>query len=140
VVEADLDVREALCALLERWGHDVANVAEGHLAVLVAGRYTPEVVLLDLGLPDIDGFEVAIRLRAAATGERLFLVALTGDADKDVTRIQACRFDAYLMKPPDPDELERLLAGVPAAIPPTAERAGPSKVAPPPRLVARDVE
>lgn len=133
-------MREGLCALLERWGHDVANAAEGHLAVLVASRYTPEVVLLDLGLPDIDGFEVATRLRAAATGERLFLVALTGYADEDVTSIQASRFDAYLVKPPDPDKLEQLLAGVPAAIPQTAEPACPSQVAPPPRLVARDGE
>lgn len=111
-------MREALCALLETWGHEVANAAEGHLAVLVAGESTPEIVLLDLGLPDIDGFEVASRLRAAPKGDRLFVVALTGySTDEDVARIHASGFDAYLLKPADPDELAQLLAAVPLTIP-----------------------
>ena len=89
VVEDDPDIREALCAQLELWGHDVANAAEGHLALLVAGRHKPEVVLLDLGLPDIDGFEVASRLRAARPGKRPLLIALTDCADDGATCTQA---------------------------------------------------
>lgn len=117
VVEDNLDTREALCALLEMWGHTVANAAEGQIALTVAGRFLPDVVLLDLGLPDMEGFEVARRLRAGPNGDRLFVVALTAYGTKDdVTRIQASGFDAYLLKPSDPDELEQLLAGVPAAL------------------------
>jgi CheY-like chemotaxis protein len=116
VVEDDLDVREALCALLENWGHDVANAAEGQTALAVAGRYMPEVVLVDLGLPDMDGCEVASRLRAGPNGARLFLVALTGfGTDHDTARIRASGFDAHLLKPAAVDELEQLLAAVPAA-------------------------
>jgi two-component system CheB/CheR fusion protein len=114
VVDDNPDVREPLSELLKDWGHDVANAADGKTALTVAGQFVPEVVLLDLGLPDMQGNEVASRLRAAPGGNQLFVIALTGYAlEQDMARIRESGFDAYLQKGAELDKLGSLLAGVP---------------------------
>lgn len=100
VVEDHDDSREMLKTMLEAAGHDVHGAADGLVAVEEALRWRPDVVLLDVGLPAIDGFEAARRIRAG--GGTMRLVALTGYGQPDdVARSRASGFDEHLVKPVD---------------------------------------
>jgi signal transduction histidine kinase/CheY-like chemotaxis protein len=110
IVEDGPDNRETLQELLEALGHTVHVAVDGVEGVDVALSVRPEVALVDIGLPRLDGFEVARRVRAAL-GRQIFLVALTGYGQpEDRTRAAVAGFDAHLTKPMDLDALERLLA------------------------------
>jgi CheY-like chemotaxis protein len=110
VVEDHDDTREAMRCLLEVQGHRVEAVGDGAQAVEVALGSRPDVVVIDIGLPGLDGYEVARRLRATAEGKTMRLVALTGyDQPRDRERTHEAGFDAHLVKPVDPDALCRLL-------------------------------
>ncbi len=112
VVEDNDDVRELLCGVLRQKGHDVHDAALGNEGLEAALRLRPDVVLLDIGLPDVDGYEVARRIRATA-GDQPFLVAATGYGSKD-DRERALRsgFDRHMRKPVDPEELGAILDGL----------------------------
>jgi signal transduction histidine kinase/CheY-like chemotaxis protein len=111
VVDDDVDARDALRELLELLGHTVESVADGESAIATALRWSPEVMLVDIGLPDIDGHEVARRLRATPLGPRIRLVAVTGFAQpEDRRRALESGFDAYLVKPVAYEELGRIVA------------------------------
>jgi len=102
VVEDQVDGREALAAYLERQGHDIRQAGTGQEGIDAAIASSPDVVLVDIGLPDIDGYEVARRLRKHL-GRRVQLVALTGYGQpQDRTRAEEAGFDAHLVKPVDP--------------------------------------
>jgi CheY-like chemotaxis protein len=110
VVDDSLDSAETLCELLKIWGHDVRLAHDGPGAVEAAREYRPEVVLLDIGLPGMDGFAVATQLRKEGLGGRM-LVALTGYGEQqDKDRAQKAGFDHHLVKPINPDTLQKLLA------------------------------
>lgn len=110
VVEDNDDAREAVRCLLEVRGHRVEVAEEGHQAVVVALDKRPEVALIDISLPGLDGYEIAQRLRASAEGKGMYLVAMTGYSDPDHRRRAfETGFNAHLLKPVDPDELYRLL-------------------------------
>lgn len=110
VVDDSVDSAETLGELLKIWGHDVRLAHDGPAAVAAARDYRPEVVLLDIGLPGMDGFAVAAQLRKEGIGGRM-LVALTGYGEKqDRDKAQQVGFDHHLVKPIDPDTLQRLLA------------------------------
>jgi CheY-like chemotaxis protein len=110
VVEDHADAREAVRCLLEVRGHRVDVAADGPGAIDTALTSRPEIVLVDIGLPGLDGFEVARRIRATAEGKHMRLVALTGYGDlTDRQRALESGFDAHLVKPIDPDHLYRLL-------------------------------
>jgi signal transduction histidine kinase/ActR/RegA family two-component response regulator len=109
VVEDSADNREMLQLLLESFGHEVFVAADGVQGVDRALAVRPEVALVDIGLPLMDGFEVAQRVRAAL-GDAPFLVALTGYGQPDDrARAAAAGFDAHLTKPMDVEALERML-------------------------------
>jgi CheY-like chemotaxis protein len=111
VVEDNPDGLETLVALLEMLGHEVAGAADGRQAVQRAAEFRPQVVLLDLGLPLMDGFEVARTLRQDPRFEDVFIAALTGwGADGDRRRTADAGFDAHLTKPVDLPALEAVLA------------------------------
>jgi CheY-like chemotaxis protein len=115
LIEDNVDARDALRVLLQLEGYDVEAAGDGPQGLEIARAKTPAVALIDIGLPGMDGYEVARRLRALA-GSRSFLVALTGYSDPDDRRrAEEAGFDAHVVKPVDPDELTRLLArlGVP---------------------------
>ena len=102
--------------LLEVYGHRVTLAATGPAGVEAARRAPPEVVLCDLGLPGMDGYEVARALRAdpATAGARL--IALSGYGhDDDRQHSRAAGFERHLVKPVDPTDILRLLASAPAA-------------------------
>jgi signal transduction histidine kinase/ActR/RegA family two-component response regulator len=110
VVEDNHDGRESLRDLLELWGHSVETAENGPDGVEAALTWLPDVGLIDIGLPGLDGNEVAQRIRAALDGDALVLIAMTGYGQpEDRRRALQAGFDAYLVKPVDPDELARTL-------------------------------
>jgi CheY-like chemotaxis protein len=99
-----------LQALLEYEGHQVEVASDGLEALQTAARSRPQVALIDIGLPGIDGYEVARRMRAGL-GRDIVLVALTGyGRPEDRQRSADAGFDSHLTKPPDLRELHAVLA------------------------------
>jgi len=110
IVEDNVDARDALCLLLELEGHLVAVAGEGHQALGLVRAKDPDIALVDIGLPGIDGYEVARRVRAL-DGRRPVLIALTGYGQpEDRRRASEAGFDDLLVKPVDPTALAILLA------------------------------
>jgi PAS domain S-box-containing protein len=111
VVDDNRDAADSLAMLLRLGGHETATAFDGLQAVEAAGRFHPDVILLDIGLPGINGFEAARRIRQQHADRRPTIVALTGwgqDADRRAS--QEAGFDAHLVKPVDDATLARLLA------------------------------
>jgi CheY-like chemotaxis protein len=110
VVDDNVDAALSMALLLRAAGHETEAAHDGPAALAAAGRFRPDAVLLDIGLPGMDGYEVARALRAGANGRRLVLVALTGYGGAGARqRAAAAGFDHHLTKPVDPDELQALL-------------------------------
>jgi len=108
VVEDNIDSAETLAELITLWGHEVRLAHDGAAALRVAREFRPQVILLDIGLPDMDGYAVAKRLRGEDLGGKM-LVALTGYGEaKDRARAQQAGFDRHLTKPVDPQQLLEL--------------------------------
>jgi signal transduction histidine kinase/ActR/RegA family two-component response regulator len=113
VVEDNRDIADGLQILLEHLGHEVELVHDGHAALDVGRNRGFDVALLDIGLPGLNGYEVARRFRARSDAPRL-LVALTGYRPEDMGQADATAFDHYLMKPVGLEALRRLFAAIPA--------------------------
>jgi len=110
IVEDNENAREMLQSLLELEGHDVQSAADAHEALELMELSPPDVALVDIGLPDIDGFELARRLRANSQYDSVFLIALTGYGQPEDRRAATeAGFDAHLVKPLDMDAFCRLL-------------------------------
>jgi CheY-like chemotaxis protein len=111
LVEDHAEGAEMLATLLRLWGHQVRVAVDGPSALVAVEDETPEMILLDLGLPRMNGYEVAERLRVRHGPDTPFLVALTGYGQAEARRRSAeSGFDVHLVKPVDPSVLERLLA------------------------------
>jgi signal transduction histidine kinase len=111
LVEDNTDARETLRDLLELHGHEVHEAASGPDGVEMALRLRPDLSLIDIGLPELDGYEVARRIRASVEGHTLQLVALTGYGQpEDRRRAEEAGFDEHLAKPIAPDRLAALIA------------------------------
>ena len=124
IVEDNADVREALRTLLVHAGHIVYEAADGQEGVDAALRLKPDVVLIDIGLPVLDGYQVARELRArrASLGTDVRLVAVTGYGQaEDRRRSRAAGFDEHLVKPVDPEALQRALGELAAAANPQVQ-------------------
>ena len=110
VVDDNADAAEMLEQLLQITGHDVKMATDPMAALAVAARFVPEVAVLDIGLPVIDGYELATRLRALPGLSGARLIALTGyGQEHDRDRSRAAGFDEYLVKPVDLDRLATLV-------------------------------
>jgi two-component system, sensor histidine kinase len=110
VIEDNLDFREGLRSLLQSWGHRVEEASGGAEGLDIVRRRRPEIVLIDLGLPGIDGYAVARALRSTPGGEGLLLIAITGyGRASDRRRTEEAGFDAHLTKPVSLPELAALL-------------------------------
>ena len=115
IVDDNKDALESLATLMQMAGHTVQTAPDGELALSVAPGFRPDLVLLDLGLPKMDGFEVARRIRAAPWGKSVVLVALTGwGQEADRRRTRETGFDSHLVKPLDLDALTEFLSRLPA--------------------------
>jgi two-component system, sensor histidine kinase len=111
VVEDNEDGRESLRELLEIWGHQVSVAGSGPEGVEMAFSIRPEVALVDIGLPGMDGNEVARRIRTLLGGGEISLIAMTGYGQpEDRRRALQAGFDRYLVKPVDPAVLSQLLS------------------------------
>ena len=113
VVDDNIDAAQTLADLLTITGHKVRVAHDGVAAVAAAVAWCPDVVLLDIGLPGLNGFEVARRIRHEAAHPAMVLVALTGYGQaSDRQRAHEAGFDHHLIKPADFDEVEKILAAV----------------------------
>jgi CheY-like chemotaxis protein/anti-sigma regulatory factor (Ser/Thr protein kinase) len=111
VVEDNADARNMLRMFLQLAGHEVHEAADGFAALQVAGQVKPHVVLIDIGLPGLDGLEVAARLRAMVEGDKVVLAALTGYGQTEDRRKTAdAGFDFHLTKPVDPERVKEIVA------------------------------
>jgi CheY-like chemotaxis protein len=110
VVDDNQATVESMLVLLHLWGHEGCAAYDGPGALESVKEFQPDVVLLDLGLPLMDGFEVARRLRSQPGLEEVRLIALTGyGAEAAHERLQEAGFDLHLIKPVDPKTLEAVL-------------------------------
>jgi DNA-binding response OmpR family regulator len=110
VVDDNDDAGQSLALLLSCRGHEVRVVGDGPAALEEVGRWKPDVVILDIGLPGMDGFEVARCLRRDHGPTGLRLVALTGfGQEEDRRRGAEVGFDEFLVKPAAPEELVRAI-------------------------------
>ena len=110
VVDDNRDAAESMSMLLQMWGHEVAFAYDGPSALETAERWQPEAVFLDIGLPGMDGYEVAERLRELPLAKNAVLIALTGYGhDDDRLRSRRAGIDHHLVKPVAPDALRDLI-------------------------------
>lgn len=111
VVDDNEDAAESLAALLRLFGHEVEVAFDGEQALALAPEVKPDLVLLDLGMPRMDGHEVARRMRAAPWGSRMKIIALSGFGDgADRARSLEAGCNDHLVKPVSPVDLELALA------------------------------
>ena len=110
VIEDNQDARQMLRVLLTMEGHEVREAVNGTAGIQAAADMNPDVVLLDIGLPDLDGYEVARRLRAGPGGHSMVLVALSGyGQDDDRGQTRDAGFDAHLVKPTSAERLGQII-------------------------------
>jgi PAS domain S-box-containing protein len=112
IVDDNVDAAESLALLVVTWGHEAEVAFDGETALEAAARYRPDVALVDLGLPQMNGFEVARAIRAMPGLEGVRLVAVTGfGQEEDRRRAREAGFDRHLTKPASPEQLRSLIAG-----------------------------
>ena len=110
VVDDNRDSAQSMADLLRLWGHEVHLAYDGNEALVCVEKVRPQVVLLDIGLPGLDGYQVADRLRKETDARGLTLVAMTGYGQReDEERAEAAGFDHHLTKPVDLENLKSLL-------------------------------
>jgi CheY-like chemotaxis protein len=117
VVEDEHDTADSLARLLRLGGHQVEVAYSGQIALLLAKRHQPDCVLLDLGLPRVDGYQVVRQLRSQPETRDALIIAVTGYGDESAR--QRCReagFDLHLLKPISTEKLLALLRGDPAVL------------------------
>jgi PAS domain S-box-containing protein len=111
VVDDNVDAAETMAMMLELGGYGVRTAFSGPEAIEVALSYQPDVIFLDIGLPGMNGYEVAQKLRANPLTEAARLIALTGwGTNDDQRRSERAGFDAHVTKPVEPDQIDRVLA------------------------------
>ena len=116
VVDDNSDAAETLAMLLGLWGHDVHSAADGPTALATAVAHVPDVVLLDISLPGMSGYEVAEQLRAKPELRDTVLIAMTGYGQaEDKKEARLAGFTTHLVKPVEPNMLQKLLSDLGAA-------------------------
>jgi CheY-like chemotaxis protein len=111
LVDDSVDAATAMSLLLESDGYDVRIAHEAVHALEIAAQFEPEIVLLDLGLPGMDGFQLAQEMRKRAATANALLIAVTGYGQAaDRQRTHEAGFDHHLVKPVSSDEIQRVIA------------------------------
>ena len=112
-MDDNVDAAQSLAVLLKANGHEVHAVHDGPSALKAAREYRPNLILLDIGLPGMDGFEVAKKVREELEIGKVVLVAMTGyGQDSDKQHSQQAGFDHHLVKPANFSEVQQILATV----------------------------
>jgi DNA-binding response OmpR family regulator len=110
VVDDNKDSVAWLATMFEMMGHEVFTAHDGEVGVAIASEFRPNVILLDIGMPKLNGYDAARRIRQESWGKKLILVALTGwGSESDRVRTKEAGFNCHLVKPVDPDIIENLL-------------------------------
>ena len=113
VIDDNKDAAESMSMLFELWGYEVVCVFDGRAALATAVSYKPDAVFLDIGLPGMDGYEIAERLRELPESARAVLIAITGyGQDEDRRRSREAGIDHHLVKPVAPETLHELLSSL----------------------------
>jgi CheY-like chemotaxis protein len=113
LVDDNRDAADSLVMLLRLMGNDTRTAYDGQEGVAVAGEFRPDVILLDIGLPKLNGYEACRRIRGQSWGRKAVLIAVTGwGQEEDRRRSHEAGFDHHMVKPVDPQELMKLLAGL----------------------------
>ena len=113
VVDDNRDAAESLAMLLKMMGNNIHTAYDGEEAVAAAGKFRPHVVLCDIGLPKLNGYEACRQMKAQAWEKKMILIAVTGwGQDDDRRKSQEAGFDHHMVKPVDPQALMKLLAGL----------------------------
>jgi signal transduction histidine kinase/DNA-binding response OmpR family regulator len=124
IVDDNEDAAESIARFLQLEGHEVKAVGDGPQAIACVPVFAPQIIVLDIGLPGLSGYEVARRLRQMPTTQNVLLIALTGYGQKeDQQRAMDAGFDRHFVKPTDPQKLVELIAQWPAQ--PSAETLRP---------------
>lgn len=111
IVDDNTDAADSLAALLKILGHTPRTANDGQHALQLADDFRPDVAFLDIGLPGLNGYELAETLRRTSRMESMLLIALSGwEAEADQARSRSAGFDAHLTKPADLDTVQRLLS------------------------------
>ena len=111
VVDDNPDSATSMAMMLSMMGHETRTAHDGEAALSTAEEFRPRVVLLDIGLPKLNGYEVAQRIRQEEWGAAMFLVAITGwGQDEDRRRSEDVGMNLHLVKPVEPGALDRVLA------------------------------
>lgn len=115
VVDDNRDSADTMAALLLARGHEVRTLYDGQSVISIVAEYQPDVVLLDIGLPNINGYDLARHLRQTESSRHIVLAAVTGyGQDDDRRRVREAGFDHHLLKPLEPEALEKIIDSVPA--------------------------
>jgi len=113
VADDNVDSANSLAMLLELFGNHVQTANDGLAAVLLAEKFIPQVIMLDIGMPKLNGYETCRRIREFPWGAEAIIIALTGwGQDEDKRLSKEAGFDHHIVKPVDPDELEKLLVSI----------------------------
>ena len=111
VVDDDIDAATSLAVILEFEGYDVRTAFDGESALQMVDSFQPELTILDIAMPKMDGFEVCRRLRAGPNGQRMAIAALSGFGQaRDKRQSRKAGFDIHMVKPIDPSDLDHLLS------------------------------
>jgi signal transduction histidine kinase/CheY-like chemotaxis protein len=113
IIDDNQDSNHTLAMLLEIAGHEVASAYDGPSGLKLIKAFAPEAIVLDIGLPEMDGYEVARRLRADDASKDTFIIALTGyGQESDVMHAKQAGFDAHLLKPAPMDDMLKLMSNL----------------------------
>ena len=113
VVDDNRDAATSLAMMLKLMGNDTRTAHDGLEALDIAAVYHPDLILLDIGMPRLNGYETAKRIREQAWGQSVRLVALTGwGQDNDRRKSEEVGFDSHMVKPIAPESLKQLLASL----------------------------
>ena len=116
VVDDNVDIADSLAMMLEMMGNEVRTAHDGLEGVAAAAAYRPDMILLDIGMPKLNGYDTASRIRQQPWGRNVLLVAQTGwGQEEDKRRSKEAGFNFHMVKPVDPTALEELLAGLETA-------------------------
>jgi CheY-like chemotaxis protein len=110
VVDDNPDITETMTLLLQAWGYRTLSATDGEAGLALAEAQRPDIVLMDIGMPRMDGYEMARRIRALPGGKAMTLIAVSGWGQAgDLARSREAGIDEHLLKPVDPARLREVL-------------------------------